>query len=470
MASNLVAARSSCRAAFQKCLRSSFTQRKGYATQSSGNTKLTTLKNGVVVATEANPAAPTATVGAWFDAGSRAERATAPGVAHLLERLAVKGAKGRSAALEADVESIGGQLFSYTAREHNAYYANVLKNDVTKAVSVISEIIQNPNISKEAINREREGIIAERERAHENPEVRVFDHLYATAFQGNTFGRPVIAGEDNIRKLNAADVTYYHEDNYTADRLVITGAGAVQHEELVAQVEKAFGSLKAGNTAKIIRTEPPRFVGSDVRIRDDTMPQMHVALAVQSPGLNSPDYPTSLVMQAIVGSWDASLGAAGNLTSKVSHQAHPFHLCNSFASFNEAVSDTGLWGTYIVSENLSGIDDLIWFLQKEWARLTILPTEGDVVIAKNKVKAAIHHAVVGNAAIAEDLGKQLTSTGKHLSPAELAQLVDKVTIKDVARVAGDYLWDQEVAVSAYGPVEGVTDFVRIRGHMARNIW
>ncbi|KAG5462375.1 MAG: Metalloenzyme, LuxS/M16 peptidase-like protein, partial [Olpidium bornovanus] len=219
-----------------------------------------------------------------------------------------------------------------------------------------------------------------------------------------------------------------------------------------------FGSLKAGpgrGSASL------RFVGSDVRLRDDTEREMHVALGVRSPGLGDADYPTSLVMQAIVGSWDKSLGSNKNMFSKVSHQAGPFELANSYASFCEAYSDVGLWGAYIVSENLSGIDDLIWFLQKDWARLTVSPTEGDVHIARNKVCAAIHHSLgSATSAVADDIGRQITATGGRLSPREFGALVDRVTWKDVSRVAGEYLWDQEVAVVGIGPVEGVTDFVR----------
>ncbi|KAG5458763.1 MAG: Metalloenzyme, LuxS/M16 peptidase-like protein [Olpidium bornovanus] len=219
-----------------------------------------------------------------------------------------------------------------------------------------------------------------------------------------------------------------------------------------------FGGMKCGSAPQ--RNEP-RFVGSDVRLRDDTAHEMHVALGVRSPGLTDEDYPTSLVMQSIVGTWDRSLGARHNLFTKVSHMADSYGLCNSYASFCEAHSDVGLWGTYIVSENLSGIDDFVWFLQKEWARLTESPTEGDVHIAKNKILTAIAHgAGAGSAAIADDIGRRGSATGSRLSAREFSSLIDRVTWKDVSRVAGTYLWDNEVAVVGVGPIEGLTDFVR----------
>lgn len=442
---------------------------RGYASEAHAATRITRLDNGVTVATEANAASPLATVGAWFAAGSRAETPDTPGAAHLLERVALKGTKTRSeTALASEVERIGARLRSYTSREINAFHADVLKEDVGKMVGVIADVVTNPAFGKANFEAARAGAIAARAEADGCPESVTFDHLYATAFQGSTFGRPVIATESHLCNVSLQDVVDFHTENFTADRLVVAGAGNVNHDELVSIAGKKFGSLKAGPGRG---SAAPRFVGSDVRLRDDTEHEMHVALAVRSPGLGDADYPTSLVMQAIVGSWDRSLGSNKNLFSKLSHQAEPFKLANSYASFCEAYSDVGLWGAYIISENLAGMDDLLWFLQKEWARLTESPTEGDVHIAKNKVRAALHHSLASaTSAVADDIGRQVTATGARLSPRELGALVDRVTWKDVSRVAGEYLWDEEVAVVGVGPIEGLTDFVRIRGHMSRNIW
>ncbi|KAG5458175.1 MAG: peptidase family M16-domain-containing protein, partial [Olpidium bornovanus] len=163
--------------------------RRGYASEAHADTRITRLDNGVTVATEANPASPLATVGAWFAAGSRAEALDTPGTAYLLERVALKGSKTRSeTALSSEVDRIGARLRSYTSRENNAFYADVLKDDVGKMVGIIADSVTNPAFSKANFEAARAGAIAARAEADNCPESMAFDHLYATAFQG-TDGR-----------------------------------------------------------------------------------------------------------------------------------------------------------------------------------------------------------------------------------------------------------------------------------------
>lgn len=125
-------------------------------------TKVTTLANGLRVATETTPHAESATVGVWIDAGSRFETAANNGTAHFLEHMAFKGTKKRSTrALEEEVENMGGHLNAYTSREQTTYYAKVVKNDVPKAMNILGDILQNSSIKQEDIDRERSVILQE---------------------------------------------------------------------------------------------------------------------------------------------------------------------------------------------------------------------------------------------------------------------------------------------------------------------
>lgn len=133
-------------------------------------TKLTTLPNGLRVASESNLAAETATVGVWIDAGSRFETASTNGTAHFLEHMIFKGTKRRGMRqLEEEIENMGGHLNAYTSREHTTYYAKVLKNDVPAAVDILADILQHSSFQEAKINRERNVILREME------EVRLFE-------------------------------------------------------------------------------------------------------------------------------------------------------------------------------------------------------------------------------------------------------------------------------------------------------
>lgn len=150
-------------------------------------TEITTLSNGLTVATEAHSHAQTATVGVWIDAGSRAETETNNGTAHFLEHMAFKGTGRRSQhALELEVENLGAHLNAYTSREQTVYYAKSFRKDVPQAVDIISDILQNSKLESGAIERERDVIVREQQEVDKQYEEVVFDHLHSVAYQGTS--------------------------------------------------------------------------------------------------------------------------------------------------------------------------------------------------------------------------------------------------------------------------------------------
>lgn len=175
----------------------------------------------------------------------------------------------------------------------------------------------------------------------------VFDHLHATAFQGQPLGRTILGPKKNIQSIQRNDLVDYIKTNYTADRMVLVGAGGVPHEQLVKLAEKYFAKVPTepptSGTAAIAaaQKERPDFVGSEVRVRDDTMPTANIAIAVEGVSWNDEDYFTALVTQAIVGNWDRAMGSSPYLGSKLSTFVHHHNLCNSFMSFSTSYSDTG---------------------------------------------------------------------------------------------------------------------------------
>ncbi|KAJ2136257.1 Mitochondrial-processing peptidase subunit beta, partial [Coemansia sp. D1744] len=239
--------------------------------------------------------------------------------------------------------------------------------------------------------------------------------------------------------------------------------------DLVKLAEKHFGALKTGEQPVALATHkdaPPRFWGSDLRVRNDDIPQAHIALAVQGVGWTDPDYFSMLTLQSLIGNWDRSLGAPNNVSSRLSQIVSKNGLANSFMSFNTSYHDTGLWGIYMASENVSNLDDLVHFTLKEWARLSTSVTEAEVERAKQQLKASLLLNLDGTTAVAEDIGRQILTHGKRMEPAEVAAAVDAIDAETVRKVAYKRLWDQEVAAVGVGPIQGMPDYMRIRSGMS----
>lgn len=206
--------------------------------------------------------------------------------------------------------------------------------------------------------------------------------------------------------------------------------------------------------------------------RFDNHPTAHVVLAVEGASWTSPDYWPLLVAQSIIGSWDRALGASSHVSSPLAQMLtkQPYkslgYLANSFMAFNTSYTDTGLFGVYAVSENFQHLDDLVHHIQKEWHRLALDLTNAEVFRAKNQLKTALLLALDGSTPVCEDIGRQVLTYGKRLTPWEIDGLIEAVTAKDVMRVAGQYLFDREVAMVGYGPVDGLQDLNRVRASMS----
>lgn len=127
-----------------------------------------------------------------------------------------------------------------------------------------------------------------------------------------------------------------------------------------------------------------------------------------------------------------------------------------------------LWGIYLVTDVVTRIDDLVHFTLREWSRLSYNVTEAEVERAKAQLKASILLSLDGTTAVAEDIGRQIVTTGRRLAPEEVERVIGAISSGDVMNFAKRKIWDRDVAVSAVGRIEGLLDYQRIRNDMSRN--
>jgi mitochondrial-processing peptidase subunit beta len=242
-----------------------------------------------------------------------------------------------------------GQCHRLTSfqRENTVYYAKSFNNDAPKTIEILSDILQNSKLDPGAVERERDVILRESEEVDKQLEEVVFDHLHATAYMNQPLGRTILGSRQNIASITRQDLVDYINTNYTADRMVLVSAGGIPHEELVKLAEKHFANVRSrpptSYAAEIAAEQKrkPEFVGSEVRIRDDTIPTAHIAIAVEGVSWRDDDYFTALVTQAIVANWDRAMGQSPYMGSRLSTFVNANNLANSFMSFSTSYSDTG---------------------------------------------------------------------------------------------------------------------------------
>merc|ERR1712223_76101 len=427
-------------------------------------TDVSVLDNGMRVATEDN-GGMTATVGLWIDTGSRYENATTNGVAHFLEHMVFKGTEKRSQTqLELEVENLGAHLNAYTSREQTVFYAKCLSGDIGQAVEILSDILQNSKFGQQEIERERGVILREMQEVEMNLQEVVFDHLHSVAYQGTPLGRTILGPTANIKSISRDDIVQYINTHYKGPRMVLAGAGGVNHEDLCALATKHFGKITDKYSAEVPIDLNCRYTGSDIRARDDGMPLAHIALAVEGCGWTNPDNIPLMVANTLIGSWDRSMGGGTNLASPVAQYAAEHNLCNSFQAFNTCYKDTGLWGVYFVTGRMQQAQ-MVKLTQEHWMHLCTGLTDFEVDRAKNALKTNMLLQLEGTTAICEDIGRQMLCYGRRIPLHELEARIDAVDADLVREVCDKYIWDKCPAVAAIGPIENCPDYTEIRSKM-----
>jgi processing peptidase subunit beta len=430
-------------------------------------TEVTSASNGVRVASE-TAHGETATVGVWIDAGSRYETGKNNGAAHFLEHMAFKGTKKRTQEqLEKEIENMGGHLNAYTSREQTVYYAKVFKDDVPKAMEVLSDILINSKLDEGAITRERDVILREMEEVNKQYMEVILDHLHETAFMGTGLGRTILGPEQNIRNLTKKDLEDYIKTHYTADRFVIAAAGAVDHKQLCDLTEKHFGGLAKGSAGgPSTKFDPAIFTGSDKRIRFDSMGEAHVALAFQGASWTSEYAFPLMLMQTILGSWTRTGSTGNNGASKLAQDVSHHECAHSFMTFNSCYKDTGLFGVYLTAPD-NKLDDAMWYTLDNLVRLCHNVTDEEVDRAKTQLKANMLMNLDSFAQTAEDIGRQMLTYGRRMSPAETFARIEAITTADVKATANKFINDEDHALAAVGPIFELPDYNWIR---RRSYW
>lgn len=357
------------------------------------------------------------------------------------------------------------QLSVHSSQEVTAIFAKCLAADVPKAVELLSDVVVNGTRSESDVDAQRAAVLKELNDAEKNLTTVVMDYTYASAFQGTPLAQSILGTSRSVESLKRKNVTDFVADRYKAPRMVLAAAGGVDHKELVQLAEKYFADASLNSDRQISAPERCRFTGSEIRARYDDLPLAHVAIAIEAAGYNSSGDALALsVAQSVMGSWDRTYGAGANLASRLASACAQEEMCHSFQSFYHKFSDTGVWGTYFVSDRLT-IDDMMFNVQGEWMRLCASVTEFEVERAKNQLKTAVLQQLSSPSVACDHLARQVLFGEKPTSLSEVDRQISAVNVKTVRDVCMKYIYDKCPVVAGIGPLEALPDYNRVRGAM-----
>lgn len=400
--------------------------------------QVTTLPNGLRVATDPMPHVETVTTGVWFGVGSRHEPEEANGVAHLVEHMLFKGTPSRDALrISTEIEAVGGHMNAHTGREHTAYYAKVLKEDLGTALDVLSDMVQHPLFDPAELDRERQVIIQEIGQAEDTPDDIINDHFLSTCFPRQRLGRSTLGTVEVISAVQRQTLVDYVGRNYRPGSMVLTAAGNVEHERVVELAERLFTDLQPGAGES---GEPGTYEGGEFREERD-LEQLHLLLGFQGVGSLSPDVHTVSVLSTILG---------GGMSSRLFQEVREKRgLVYAVESFNWSMVDSGIFGIYAGTDP-DRAEELVPVICGEVGRLADTLTEEEVARARAQLKASQLMSLESTTNRAEQVGTQLLVFGRTIPPAEIAARIDGVSLEAVRRCART-IFGSRPTLAAIGP-------------------
>src|SRR6516164_4259651 len=415
-------------------------------------TQLSTLANGLRVATDRIDTVDTVSLGIWVDVGTRHEQADINGVAHFLEHMAFKGTDRRNAlGIAEEIEAVGGHLNAYTSRESTAYYAKVLKEDVPLALDILSDILQNSTFQPEEIERERAVILQEIGQANDTPDDIVFDHFQECAYPDQAMGRPVLGSPEIIRKIERETVIGYLRKHYGAQRMVLAAAGHVDHDRLAELADNLLGGLPAERPAT---TEPAYYAGGDRREQRD-LEQLHLVLGFPGVVLGDPDYYAASVLSTALG---------GGMSSRLFQEIREKRgLVYAIHSFVHGYRDAGLFGIYAGTGEEEAAE-LVPALCEEAVKLQDGLTAIELRRAKTQMKAGLLMSLESTSARCEQLAQHLLIHGTPFDPPEIVRRIEAVDDAAIRRVVARWR-SAPPTVAALGPLSRLEDYDKLQARL-----
>jgi len=415
---------------------------------------LHTLTNGLRIVTEHMPGMESASLGVWVSAGGRHEAAEQNGVAHFLEHMAFKGTKRRSALqIAEEIEDVGGYINAYTSREVTAYYARVLKDDVALALDLIADIVLNPVFDPREIEVERGVILQEIGQAADTPDDIIFDWLQEEAYPSQPLGRTILGPAERVRAFDRADFDRFVAQHYGPGQLILSAAGAVDHDQIVRLAEAAFGHLPPSTSTE---PQPGRFAGGERR-EIKKLEQAHFTLALEAPGYRSDDIYTAQIYATALG---------GGMSSRLFQEIREKRgLCYTIYSQVGSYDDTGMLTIY-AGTSAEDLKELVGLTIDELRRSTSDMTEAELARARAQMKAGLLMGLESPSARAERLARLVAIWNRVPPLEETVARIDGVTLAGLRDHATALVGSSRAAMALYGPVAKAPDLAQVSGRLA----
>lgn len=421
--------------------------------------KLSTLPNGLRILTVPMPTLESATVTVWVGTGSRFEEPRMGGISHFLEHMVFKGSKKRPSAkqIAEAIDSIGAEFNAGTSKDWTNFYIRSRAAQLETTMDVLSDMVLNPTLDAGDIEREKGVIVEEIAMYEDTPMQNIGNVFEQLIFKGNQLGADIAGTAQTVTSLTKADFEDYRKKHYFAKNILVTVAGGVQEEQVLALAQKYFGSLQSDITEKQkLEMVSVKQSAPAVRLKTkDNSEQGHFIVGFRGFPRGHEDRYAEAVLSSILG---------GGMSSRMFIEIREKRgLAYAVSADSEHYEDTGYFGIYAgvvvakIDEAIKAILDELYALASQTTKIS----DSEFTKAKEYLKGHLALALENTKAVNSFFGMKQLLQGKVETPEEIFEKISKVTREDVYKVAAKLFKPENLNLAIIGPYKDEEKFVKL---------
>jgi predicted Zn-dependent peptidase len=402
------------------------------------------LPNGVRLVTEAMPHVRSVAVGVWVDTGSRVEPVERGGISHLIEHLVFKGTATRSAeAIARAVDSVGGHMDAFTAKEHTCFYVSVLDEHLPLAVDLLTDILMRPLFSAEDIEKEKSVVLQEIKMVEDTPDDLIHDLFAERVWAEHPLGRPILGLWDHVKGFSRETILSHFQEEYVPGRITVAVAGHVEHDRVRDLFAERFDGWDRPPSTPRTVTAPTTHPG--VHLVSKPLEQVHVVLGFPGRSDVAPDRYALYLLNDVFG---------GSMSSRLFQEVRERQaLVYSVHSGTQPYRDTGLFYVYAGTEPGNFAKVLRAVMKEARAIKKDGISAEELKRAKDHLKGNLLLSLESSSSRMNRLAKQELRFGSFLTLDEMLAAFDAVRPEDVEALLHAVLDEEQLALVALGPID-----------------
>ena len=401
--------------------------------------------NGIRVISQNMPNFSSVSLGIWVEVGSRNELESEQGISHLLEHMAFKGTKSRTAKeIAMEIENVGGDINAATSVERTSYFVRMLKNDIEIGISILSDIIQNSIFDPIELDKEKHVIFQELASYRDSPDDSVFENFQSAAYKDQAIGRSILGNRETLINIQSDDLESYLNKFYHSNNLTIVATGSVNHNQLHNFCEMYFESVQAGNTPLTIKAE---YKPSQIRENRD-IEQAHIIYAFEGCSYHDDNLYVAHLFSNILG---------GGMSSRLFQNIRESRgLAYSVFSFSSSYKDTGIFGIYSATSP-DKVNEYSEAVANEILNSEKSITDQEIDKAKKQLKAGLLMSSESPVARMNQIARQISIYDRVIDISETLDRIDSIKKEHITNFVSETFKSKKLTISALGAISKLSD-------------